>query len=78
MRGELPNESDYRIFREPKPLTDPGTGEVLGYEARFVGLAEYVKPGETRVDASGRSEIIPATFVVKSVRVEASVGDRLA
>jgi DNA-binding CsgD family transcriptional regulator len=42
--------SDFRIFREPKPLKDPTTGEVLGYEAVYVGATEAVRPGETRTD----------------------------
>jgi LysM repeat protein len=68
---------EYRIFREPRPLTDPSTNEVLGYEAKYVGTAEYTREGETRTDAAGKSEIVPATFVVTSVRLEAGVGDRL-
>jgi nucleoid-associated protein YgaU len=78
VRGDLANSTDYRIFREPKPLKDPATGEVLGYEARYVGAAEYARQGETRIDAAGKAEIVPATFKVLSVREEASVGDRLA
>ncbi|HWH81523.1 MAG TPA: LysM domain-containing protein [Burkholderiaceae bacterium] len=78
VRGDLASGSDYRIFREPKPLRDPTTKEVLGYEAVYVGSAEYTKQGETRVDAAGKSEVVPATFTVTSVRQEAGVGDRLA
>ena len=78
VRGDLSNGTDYRIFRQPKPLLDPTTKELLGYEAVYVGSAEYVKQGETRVDAAGKSEIVPATFTVTNVRQEASVGDRLA
>jgi hypothetical protein len=78
VRGELSAARDYRIFREATPLRDPATGEVLGYEARYVGAAEYTRQGGTRVDAAGKSEIVPATFVVTSIRQEAGVGDRLA
>jgi hypothetical protein len=78
VRGDLGAARDYRIFREAKPLKDPSSGEVLGYEARFVGGAEYTRQGGTRIDAAGRSEIVPATFVVTNVRIEAGVGDRLA
>lgn len=78
VRGDLSGARDYRIFREATPLKDPATGEVLGYEARYVGAAEYTRQGGTRVDAAGRAEIVPATFVVTSVRQEAGVGDRLA
>ncbi|HEY8709477.1 MAG TPA: LysM domain-containing protein [Burkholderiaceae bacterium] len=76
--GDLSNGTEYRIFREPKPLRDPTTHEVLGYEATYVGAAEYTRQGETRVDANGKSEIVPATILVTSVRQEAGVGDRLA
>jgi hypothetical protein len=76
--GDLSNGTEYRIFREPKPLRDPTTHEVLGYEATYVGAAEYMHQGETRVDANGKSEIVPATFKVTSIRQEAGVGDRLA
>ena len=78
VRGDLGNGSDYRIFRQPKPLLDPTTKELLGYEAVYVGAAEYTRQGETRVDAAGKSEIVPATFIVTNVRQEAGVGDRLA
>jgi hypothetical protein len=78
VRGDLSNTHEYRIFREARPLKDPTTAEVLGYEANYVGAAEYVRQGESRPDASGKTEIVPATFLVTSIRQEAGVGDRLA
>ena len=79
VRGALEDQQrDYRVFREPKPLYDPSTKELLGYEATFVGTALYTVPGENRVASSGRPEIIPATFTLTTLRVEAGVGDRLA
>jgi hypothetical protein len=78
VRGELGGKSNFRIFREPKPLKDPATGEVLGYEAAYVGSAESVRPGETRDGADGKPEIVPATFSITSIRQEANIGDRLA
>ena len=30
VRGEIPAQRDFRIFREPKPLRDPTTKEILG------------------------------------------------
>jgi hypothetical protein len=73
VRGDLQGARDFRLFREPKPLLDPETREVLGFEARFVGTAEYVRAG----NESG-GQVVPATFVVSSVRLEAGVGDRLS
>jgi LysM domain len=78
VRGDIPMQREFRIFREAKALKDPTTKEVLGYEARFVGSAEYTRQGETRTGGDGKPEIIPATFTVTSIRQEAGVGDRLA
>jgi len=77
VRGDLGTQRDYRIFREPRPLRDPSTNEILGYEANYVGAAEYIRPGETR-NSSGKAEVVPATFTVTSIRQEAGVGDRLS
>ncbi len=37
----------YRVFRNAIPLKDPHTGEVLGYEAQYVGRAELVRSETT-------------------------------
>ena len=78
VRGDLGGQREYRIFRQPKPLRDPGTNELLGYEANYVGAAEYTRQGEVRTGSDGKPEIVPATFVVTSIRQEAGIGDRLA
>ena len=77
VRGELGSDREFRVFREPRAMRDPTTAEILGYEAAYVGTAEYVREGETRTGADGKSEIVPATFVLTSIRQEAGVGDRL-
>jgi hypothetical protein len=78
VRGDLGEEREYRIFREPRPLRDPTTKEILGYEATYVGASEYTVEGGTRTGPDGKAEIIPATFTVTSIRQEAGVGDRLS
>jgi LysM domain len=78
VRGELGTQRNWRIFRKPKPMVDPTTREILGYEATYVGTAEYTLQGETRTGADGKPEIVPATFVVTSAKQEAYIGDRLA
>ncbi len=77
-RGDLGPQREYRIFREPRPMHDPTTGELLGFEASFVGTADYTRPAETRNLADGAAQIVPATLMVTSVRKEAGVGDRLS
>ncbi|MBQ0959223.1 LysM peptidoglycan-binding domain-containing protein [Ideonella sp. 4Y11] len=79
VRGDVSQARTWQLYREPKPLTDPLTGEVLGFEARHVGVVEQVRAGEVRASADGKTtELVPATFTVASLREEATVGDRLA
>ena len=91
VRGELGGIADWRLFRQATPLIDPTTKEVLGYEARFVGTAAYVREaGTTTVPAdkdftniftrgsNSTSLAVPATFEILSVKEEVGVGDRLA
>ena len=78
VRGEIGGARDFRLFRDAKPLKDPDTNEVLGYEAAYLGTAEYTRPAEERNNAQGKPEIIPATFVITGVRSEVGVGDRLS
>ena len=78
VRGTVGPQRDYRLFRVARPMTDPTTGEVLGFEASFVGTAESVLEGGTLTAADGKVDIVPATFIVTNVRKEAGVGDRLS
>jgi hypothetical protein len=77
VRGDLSGARDFRLFRELKPLRDPRTSEVLGFEGRYVGTAEVTRPSETSTVA-GKPVLVPATFKVTSTRLEAVVGDRLS
>ncbi len=76
VRGDLGGARDFRLFRELKPLLDPITREVLGFEGRYVGTAERVRDGAEAV-GDGRS-VVPATFTVTNAKIEAIVGDRLS
>ncbi|MET0519683.1 MAG: LysM peptidoglycan-binding domain-containing protein [Burkholderiaceae bacterium] len=76
--GDLSEATDYRIFRNTKPLRDPTTKEVLGYEAPFLGTAELVRPAGSREVADGKTESVPATLAIKTVRLEVGIGDRLS
>ena len=78
VRGDMDAARDWQLFRQPRPLLDPATGEILGYEARYVGSAELVRKGEVRDGADGKPEVVPSTITITQLREEASVGDRLA
>ena len=76
--GDVQPASGYRLFRAPTPLLDIDNGELLGYEARFVGTAEFVRPGGTAAGPDGTARIVPATMQIQTARLEVNVGDRLA
>jgi hypothetical protein len=78
VRGDLGGVRNFRVFRKAKPLQDPATKEVLGYEAAYVGTAEHVREGGTVDGADGKQQIVPDTFVLTTIRQEAGIGDRLA
>jgi LysM repeat protein len=79
VRGDLGGIADWRLFRQATPLIDPTTKEILGYEARFVGTAAYVREaGVTTGDDGKGSVAVPATFEILSVKEEVGIGDRLA
>ncbi|MFM7330471.1 MAG: LysM peptidoglycan-binding domain-containing protein [Brachymonas sp.] len=83
--GDLPTEKTspvrYRIYRNAVPLRDPNTGNILAYEAQFIGAADLAR-GETVRDVPGKDgkpvkEIVPATFDIISNKEEMRAGDRL-
>jgi len=79
VRGDLAGARDFRLFRQPRPLLDPETRQVLGYEATYVGTAEFVRDGGLLPAADGKSSVVvPTTFVITGTRLEAGVGDRLS
>jgi len=76
VRGDLAGARDFRLFRELKPMFDPETREVLGYEGRYVGTAAFTRAGSE--PAVGDGAVVPTSFIVTSTRLEAVVGDRLS
>ena len=80
--SEGPGKSrDFRVFRNAVPLKDPTTGEILGFEAQYVGKALLERGESTRevTDAKGKvqSELVPATIDIVVAKEEMRVGDRL-
>jgi nucleoid-associated protein YgaU len=71
----------YRVLRNATPLKDPVTGEVLGFEAQYIGRVLLVR-GESVQTATGTDgkavpEVTPATIDIVAAREEIRVGDRL-
>ncbi len=71
----------FRVFRNAMPLKDPVTGEILGFEAQYLGKAVLERSESAGVvaplDGSGPAELVPATIDIITAREEMRVGDRL-
>jgi hypothetical protein len=63
--GIDPSVKTWQVFRPLKPVQDPETKQILGYEAFFLGNAQVVREGE------------PATVEILSAKQEINRGDRL-
>jgi LysM domain len=76
---------DFRVFRNATALKDPGTGEILGYEAQFVGRATLIRGesvaamrgAEVKAGEVAKTEIVPATLDITRSKEEIRTGDRL-
>ena len=81
MRAEPGEPRQYRIFRNAVALKDPMTGDVLGYEAQYLGKAEMVRGEGYEDSANGKggitSDYVPATLDITSIKEEIRAGDRL-
>ncbi|MDB5946662.1 MAG: hypothetical protein JWQ33_1688, partial [Ramlibacter sp.] len=67
--------------RSARPLRDPVTNAVLGYEAQFLGKASLMR-SESMQDVQTKtgglvSTVVPATIDIVSAKEEMRVGDRL-
>lgn len=71
----------YRVFRNATPLKDPITGEILGYEAQYVGKALLARSESTTETVTAKNktqtDIVPATIDIVFAKEEMRVGDRL-
>ncbi len=81
LRLEAGQPRQFRICRNAVPLKDPGSGEILGYEAQYVGRGELERSESLREsldkDGQTRREIVPATIDIVQAKEEIRVGDRL-
>lgn len=71
----------YRVFRDATPMKDPDTGEILGYEAQYVGKATLVRTESTTAitekNGDTSTAVVPATIDIVAAKSEMRVSDRL-
>ncbi|MDI4633025.1 LysM peptidoglycan-binding domain-containing protein [Pelomonas sp. V22] len=77
-RGDMKQAQDWRVFRQARPLLDPSTREVLGYEAPYLGTASLNRLADETKNADGKTTPSVSTLTIKNVRLEIGAGDRLA
>ncbi|MDM0014092.1 LysM peptidoglycan-binding domain-containing protein [Variovorax sp. J22P168] len=70
----------FRVFRNATPLKDPATGELLGYEAAYLGKAQLKRSQSIQTELDKGKEVasvVPATIDIVAAREEMRAGDRL-
>jgi hypothetical protein len=71
----------FRVFRNATPLKDPNNGNILGYEAEYLGDAELARGESVRnvTDKDGKptQDIVPGTIDITFSKQEMRVGDRM-
>lgn len=67
--GDLKGGATFQVFRPGTPLKDPQTGEILGYEAAYLGSLKLERASAQAGEAH--------TFSVVESKQEIGVGDRL-
>lgn len=71
----------YNVYHDVTPMKDPQTGEILGYEAQYVGQAELVRSESEQETPDGKGnayvDVVPATVDLSRVKEEVRIGDRL-
>lgn len=66
----------WRAYRNATPLKDPVTGEILAYEAHYLGRA-YLVRNESVTAPTKEAPAVPATLDIIETKEEIRAGDRL-
>ncbi len=69
VRGDLKGGTSFQAFRPSRPLKDPATGKVIGYEATYLGTLKLQRKAQADNEAH--------SFTVVTAKEEMGIGDRL-
>jgi LysM domain len=69
VRGDLQADTSFQVFRPGTPIRDPGSQEVIGYEAAYLGTVKMEQAASSADEAH--------VFRVVTVKQEMGIGDRL-
>lgn len=76
VRGELDEAEGYDIFRQGREYKDPKTGELLGYNADYVGSGRVIERTERDKELDPATERIATLNLTRSFQ-EVVAGDRV-
>ncbi len=71
---------EWRIYRQPSPLIDPASGELLGMQAEYLGRARLLRGEHGGPSQDGEKTLltlVPASFEIVHAVAEIRTGDRL-
>ncbi|MEG3003042.1 MAG: LysM domain-containing protein [Comamonas sp.] len=79
LRRDAGAPDKFRVFRNAVPLKDPVSGEILGYEAHYLGSATMVREEQPLASSEqgGVAAFTPATLEILRTKEEIRAGDRL-
>jgi hypothetical protein len=69
VRGDLKDTKAFQVFRPGRPLVDPDTKAVLGYEAAYLGTLN--------LDRAAKADDEAHRFIVATSKEEIGIGDRM-
>lgn len=75
-----PDVKTWNVYRKAKPLVEPVTGEILGYEAAYLGQARLSADMDAEAPSADNGRAggaVPAGMVLLSAKQEIGKGDRL-
>lgn len=76
VRGELEEADNYELYRQGREYKDPQTGEILGYNADYIGSARVQLRTDDELDADPESRGV-STLDITRVEQAVEAGDRV-
>jgi nucleoid-associated protein YgaU len=69
IRGDLKDGTLFQAFRPSRPLKDPSTNKIIGYEAVYLGTLRVTRPS--------KNDDVASIAVITEAKEEMGAGDRL-
>lgn len=70
-------QKNYMAYTSPEAVRDPVTGDVLGFQATYLGKLRFTRAGAVGQNDTYDPTEVASTFVITEAKQEIRVGDRL-